>query len=73
MRDLTQFLLQLMLLLQLRDITSASINALTAPADNTAIATLKLILQNHVITLGTKADDLLAAGYTRTFASVKST
>jgi uncharacterized surface protein with fasciclin (FAS1) repeats len=51
--------------------TSASINALTAPADNTAIATLKLILQNHVITLGTKSNDLLEAGYSKTFASVK--
>lgn len=51
--------------------TSASINALTAPADNTAIATLKLILQNHVITLGTRANDLLDAGYSKTFASVK--
>lgn len=53
-------------------VTSASINALTAPADATAISNLRLLLQNHVITLGTRADDLLAAGYTRTFAFYKS-
>jgi len=53
-------------------ITSASINALVAPADNVAIANLKLVLQNHVITLGTRANDLLAAGYTKTFAFYKS-
>ncbi|WP_167445674.1 fasciclin domain-containing protein [Flavobacterium limicola] len=52
-------------------VTSASINALTAPADATAISNLRLLLQNHVITLGTRADDLLAAGYTRTFAAVR--
>ena len=51
--------------------TSAGINALTAPADNVAIANLRLILQNHVVGIGTKSDDLLAAGYTRTFASVR--
>jgi uncharacterized surface protein with fasciclin (FAS1) repeats len=28
-------------------------------------------LQNHVVGIGTKSDDLLAAGYTRTFASVR--
>jgi uncharacterized surface protein with fasciclin (FAS1) repeats len=54
-------------------ITSASINALVAPADNVAIANLKLVLQNHVITLGTRANDLLAAGYIKTFAFYKST
>ena len=53
-------------------VTSASINALTAPADATAISNLRLLLQNHVITLGTRADDLLAAGYTRTFAFYKN-
>jgi uncharacterized surface protein with fasciclin (FAS1) repeats len=53
-------------------ITSASINALIAPADNVAIANLRLVLQNHVITLGTRANDLLAAGYTKTFAFYKS-
>lgn len=51
--------------------TSVGINALTAPADNVAIANLRLILQNHVVGIGTKSDDLLAAGYTRTFASVR--
>jgi uncharacterized surface protein with fasciclin (FAS1) repeats len=53
-------------------ITSASINALTAPADATAISNLRLLLQNHVITLGTRANDLVAAGYTKTFAFYKS-
>ncbi|MBB1194177.1 hypothetical protein DNC80_10940 [Flavobacterium sp. SOK18b] len=55
-------------------VTSASINALSAtvPADATKISDLRLLLQNHVITLGTKADDLLAAGYTRTFAFYKN-
>jgi hypothetical protein len=42
---------------------------LTAPADN--VTNLRLILQNHVVGIGTKSDDLLAAGYTRTFASVR--
>lgn len=55
-------------------LTSASINALTptVPADATKISDLRLLLQNHVITLGTKADDLLAAGYSRTFAFYKN-
>lgn len=53
-------------------ITSASVNALVAPADNAAIANLRLLLQNHVITLGTRSNDLLAAGYSRTFAFYKS-
>lgn len=53
-------------------VTSASINALTAPADATAISNLRLLLQNHVITSGIRADDLLAAGYTRTFAFYRS-
>jgi uncharacterized surface protein with fasciclin (FAS1) repeats len=51
--------------------TSTRINNWTVPANNTDIATLRLILQNHVIGIGTKSDDLLAAGYTRTFASVR--
>lgn len=54
-------------------VTSAGINALTAPADNVAIANLRLLLQNHVITLGTRSNDLLTAGYTRTFAFLKAT
>lgn len=45
-------------------ITSASISALTAAAD---IANLRVILQNHVLGVGTRANDLLAAGYSRTF------
>lgn len=51
--------------------TSARINSWAVPANNTDIATLRLILQNHVIGIGTKSNDLLAAGYTRTFASVR--
>jgi uncharacterized surface protein with fasciclin (FAS1) repeats len=53
-------------------LSSASINALTAPADNVAIANLKLVLQNHVIGLGTRSNDLLASGYTRTFGFLKA-
>jgi uncharacterized surface protein with fasciclin (FAS1) repeats len=53
-------------------ITSASINALVAPADNVAIANLRLLLQNHVITLGTRSNDLLTAGYSKTFAFYKA-
>lgn len=49
-------------------ITSASISAMTVSAD---IANLKLVLQNHVISLGTRSNDLLAASYTRTFAFLK--
>ncbi|CAM2845426.1 fasciclin domain-containing protein [Flavobacterium frigoris] len=52
--------------------TSASINALVAPADNVAIANLKLVLQNHVIGLGTKANDLVAGGYFKTFGFLKT-
>jgi uncharacterized surface protein with fasciclin (FAS1) repeats len=51
-------------------ITSASISAMTVSAD---IANLKLVLQNHVISLGTRSNDLLAASYTRTFAFLKAT
>jgi uncharacterized surface protein with fasciclin (FAS1) repeats len=51
-------------------ITSASISAMVLPAD---IATLKLVLQNHVLGIGTRANDLLAAGYTKTFAVSKTT
>jgi uncharacterized surface protein with fasciclin (FAS1) repeats len=47
-------------------ITSASISAMTVSAD---IANLKLVLQNHVISLGTRSNDLLAASYTKTFLS----
>lgn len=50
---------------------SSRINSWTVPANNADIATLRLILQNHVIGIGTRSDDLLAAGYTRTFASVR--
>lgn len=54
-------------------ITSASINAMVAPADNTAIANLKLVLQNHVIGIGTRSADLVAGGTFKTFAFYKST
>lgn len=50
--------------------TSASINAMTVPAD---IASLKLILQNHVIGIGTRSADLVAAGTFKTFAFYKTT
>lgn len=53
-------------------LTVASINALTAPADNVAIANLRVILQNHVIGVGTRANDLLSAQYSRTFAFFRS-
>jgi hypothetical protein len=45
-------------------ITSASISAMTVSAD---IANLKLVLQNHVISLGTRSNDLLAAIKTEHF------
>jgi hypothetical protein len=47
-------------------ITSASISAMTVSAD---IANLKLVLQNHVISLGTRSNDLLAASYTKHLVS----
>lgn len=50
-------------------ITSASISAMTSATD---IAALKLTLQNHVIGLGTRSNDLLAAGYTKTFGFLKA-
>jgi hypothetical protein len=42
---------------------------MTVSAD---IANLKLVLQNHVISLGTRSNDLLAASYTKTFGFSKS-
>lgn len=52
------------------NISSASIDALNplVPADAIAIANLRVILQNHVLTPGTRSTDLLAGGYFRTFA-----
>ncbi|MDG2433517.1 fasciclin domain-containing protein [Flavobacterium sp.] len=50
-------------------ITSASI-ALMTPAQ---VADLKVTLQNHVIGVGTRANDLLTAGYTRTFGFLRAT
>ena len=51
-------------------ITTASITALNplVPADIITIANLKVILQNHVLTPGTRSSDLLAGGYFKTFA-----
>lgn len=46
--------------------TSANITALTSPADDVAIANLRVLLMNHVIGVGTRSSDLLAAGYSRT-------
>lgn len=55
--------------------TSATINALnaTVPADATTIANLRVVLQNHVIGVGTRSSDLLAGGYFRTFGFLRST
>jgi len=54
--------------------SSASINALDplVPADAIKIADLKLRLQNHVIGIGTRADDLVAGGYFKTFGFLKT-
>ncbi len=48
------------------NVTSASINALKAPADNVAIANLRVQLLNHVMGIGTRSSDLLTAGYSKT-------
>jgi uncharacterized surface protein with fasciclin (FAS1) repeats len=48
--------------------TEANINALTAPADNVTIAALKQVVLNHILGTGIRADDLLVAGYVKTFA-----
>jgi len=55
-------------------LTSDIINALnpTVPADAIKIADLKLTLQNHVLGVGTRATDLLAAGYWKTFGFFKT-
>lgn len=47
-------------------VTSAQINALTSPVDDVAIANLRVVLLNHVMVVGTRAADLLAAGYSKT-------
>ncbi len=39
------------------------------PAINSQTAELKKLLQNHILGVATKANDLLAAGYSKTFAS----
>ena len=48
------------------NVTSAQINALTSPADDVAIANLRVVLLNHLMGVGTKSTDLLAAGYSKT-------
>ena len=59
--------------------TAASISALDPVVDAGLIATLKLILQNHILGIGTKADDLIVntatgiTGYSKTFAYYKAT
>lgn len=50
-------------------ITSATIADMTAAAD---IANLRTILQNHVLGVGTRSNDLIQVGYSRTFAFYKS-
>jgi uncharacterized surface protein with fasciclin (FAS1) repeats len=53
--------------------TEASIAALnpssTLPADVSAVSSVRRLLQNHILGVATKADDLLVAGYVKTFAS----
>jgi uncharacterized surface protein with fasciclin (FAS1) repeats len=51
-------------------ITSASLTAMTSATD---IANLKVALQNHVIGVGTRANDLLTSGYTKTFGFLRTT
>ncbi|HEX8576479.1 MAG TPA: fasciclin domain-containing protein [Flavobacterium sp.] len=50
-------------------ITIAFVNnlSITNPADKPAIDNLRLVLQNHLLGVGTRADDLVAFGYSRTF------
>lgn len=57
------------------NISSATINALNpaVPADAVKIADLKLVLQNHVIGIGTRSSDLIAGGYFKTFGFLKTT
>jgi uncharacterized surface protein with fasciclin (FAS1) repeats len=54
------------------NLSSAQINALTAPADNVAIANLRVILLNHVMGVGTRSSDLLSAGYSKTLGFYRS-
>jgi uncharacterized surface protein with fasciclin (FAS1) repeats len=56
-------------------LTVDAINALDAnvPAQKTTIDNLKKILQNHILGVGTVANDLLAAGYVKTFAPAVGT
>jgi uncharacterized surface protein with fasciclin (FAS1) repeats len=55
--------------------TKERVDALNAavPADLILINDLRTILQYHVQGIGTRSSDLLAAGYSRTFAFYKST
>lgn len=56
-------------------ITSEALKALkpAVPADATTIANLRVVLQNHVIGVGTRSSDLLAGGYFRTFGFFRAT
>jgi len=49
-------------------LTAAAINAWTPALNPVEIANLRVTLQNHVIGVGTRANDLLSARYSRTFA-----
>jgi uncharacterized surface protein with fasciclin (FAS1) repeats len=49
--------------------TEDGIKILNPVADKTKIDNLRKILQNHILGVATKADDLLTSGYVKTFAS----
>jgi uncharacterized surface protein with fasciclin (FAS1) repeats len=49
------------------NLNSATINGWNAVTDKALIDNLRLVLQNHVLGVGTRADDLVAFGYSRTF------
>lgn len=53
-------------------LSSASINALAQPVDAVAIANLRVILLNHLMGVGTRSTDLLAAGYSKTLGFFRS-
>jgi uncharacterized surface protein with fasciclin (FAS1) repeats len=54
-------------------VTEASIAALnptsTLPADVSAVSSVRRLLQNHILGVATNSEDLLVAGYVKTFAS----
>jgi uncharacterized surface protein with fasciclin (FAS1) repeats len=53
--------------------TLDAINALNAVTDKATIDNLRKMLQNHILGVGTLANDLLAAGYVKTFATGPNT